>query len=165
MIDKTISPLRQRMIEDMTVRHFNEKVQKDYIRHVKNFTVFLGRSLDTATSEDLRRPAPHRADHHTGNPEVDAQCRQSHADPLSQPGHAPARAGYPFRCATRGELSRERGENLDAWEPGNVRGHVRVAFWAARRSLPRSWMWSAARQRLCSPTTNAARIPSLICGL
>jgi integrase/recombinase XerD len=54
MIDKTISPLRQRMIEDMTVRHFKEKVQKDYIRHVKNFTVFLGRSPDTATSEDLR---------------------------------------------------------------------------------------------------------------
>jgi integrase/recombinase XerD len=54
MIDKTISPLRQRMIEDMTVRHVKEKVQKDYIRHVKNFTVFLGRSPDTATSEDLR---------------------------------------------------------------------------------------------------------------
>jgi site-specific recombinase XerD len=54
MIDKTISPLRQRMIEDMTVRHFKEKVQKDYIRPVKNFTVFLGRSPDTATSEDLR---------------------------------------------------------------------------------------------------------------
>src|SRR5271169_347885 len=50
MIDKTISPLRQRMIEDMTIRHFKEKVQKDYIRHVKNFTVFLGRSPDTATT-------------------------------------------------------------------------------------------------------------------
>ena len=54
MTDKPISPLRQRMIEDMTVRHFKEKVQKDYIRHVKNFTVFLGRSPDTASSEDLR---------------------------------------------------------------------------------------------------------------
>jgi integrase/recombinase XerD len=54
MIDNHISPLRQRMIEDMTVRHFKEKVQKDYIRHVRNFTVFLGRSPDTATSEDLR---------------------------------------------------------------------------------------------------------------
>jgi site-specific recombinase XerD len=54
MIDSHISPLRQRMIEDMTVRHFKEKVQKDYIRRVRNFTVFLGRSPDTATSEDLR---------------------------------------------------------------------------------------------------------------
>ena len=33
MTDKPISPLRQRMIEDMTARHFAEKVQKDYIRH------------------------------------------------------------------------------------------------------------------------------------
>jgi hypothetical protein len=49
MIDKAPSPLRQRMIEDMTVRHFKEKVQKDYI-----FTAFLGRSPATATNEDLR---------------------------------------------------------------------------------------------------------------
>ncbi len=54
MTDKPVSPLRQRMIEDMTVRHFKEKVQKDYIRHVTNFKDFLGRSPDTATSEDLR---------------------------------------------------------------------------------------------------------------
>ncbi len=54
MIDKAISPLRRRMIEDMTARHFAEKVQKDYIRYVKNFTAFLGRSPDTASSEDLR---------------------------------------------------------------------------------------------------------------
>ena len=44
MTDKAISPLRQRMIEDMTARHFAEKVQTDYIRHVKNFAAFLGRS-------------------------------------------------------------------------------------------------------------------------
>ena len=43
-----ISPLRRRMIEDMTVRGFGEKTQSDYIRHVKNFTIFLGRSPDTA---------------------------------------------------------------------------------------------------------------------
>ena len=30
MTDKPVSPLRQRMIEDMTVRHFKEKVQRDY---------------------------------------------------------------------------------------------------------------------------------------
>jgi hypothetical protein len=43
------------MIEDMTVRGFGEKTQSDYIRHVKNFTIFLGRSPDTAEGEDLRR--------------------------------------------------------------------------------------------------------------
>jgi len=54
MTEKAISPLRRRMIEDMTVRHFLEKTQKDYIRHVKNLTAFLHRSPDTATAEDMR---------------------------------------------------------------------------------------------------------------
>ena len=49
-----ISPLRRRMIEDMTVRGFCEKTQSDYIRHVKNFTIFLGRSPNTAEGEELR---------------------------------------------------------------------------------------------------------------
>jgi integrase/recombinase XerD len=55
MSDECISPLRQRMIEDMSLRHFGEKTQQDYIRAVKNFTIFLCRSPDTATAEDLRR--------------------------------------------------------------------------------------------------------------
>ena len=55
LISPRISPLRRRMIEDMTVRQFVEKTQGDYIRHVRTFTAFLGRSPDTATAEDLRR--------------------------------------------------------------------------------------------------------------
>ena len=51
----SISPLRQRMIEDMTARHFGEKAQRDYIRCVKNLAAFLGRSPETADLEDLRR--------------------------------------------------------------------------------------------------------------
>ena len=54
MIDQPISPLRQRMIDDMTARRFKEKAQKDYVRHVRTFAAFLGRSPDTATSEDVR---------------------------------------------------------------------------------------------------------------
>jgi len=54
MTEMAISPLRRRMIEDMTVRNFVEKTQNDYIRHVKNLAAFLGRSPDTATAEDLR---------------------------------------------------------------------------------------------------------------
>ena len=49
-----ISPLRRRMIEDMTVRRFTAKTQSHYIRQVRKFTVFLGRTPDTATAEDLR---------------------------------------------------------------------------------------------------------------
>ncbi len=52
---KPISPLRQRMIEDMTLRKFSPKTQAAYIRAVANFTRFLGRSPDMAEAEDLRR--------------------------------------------------------------------------------------------------------------
>ena len=55
MTQEAISPLRQRMIEDMTVRNFVSETQRNYIRAVKNLAVFLGRSPDTATAEDLRR--------------------------------------------------------------------------------------------------------------
>jgi len=55
MSEKPISSLRQRMIDDMLVRNFGDKTRDDYIRHVKNFAAFLGRSPDRATAEDLRR--------------------------------------------------------------------------------------------------------------
>ena len=55
MTDKTISPLRQRMIEDMSVRSFDPQTQSGYIRAVKKLAAFLGRSPDTADAEDLRR--------------------------------------------------------------------------------------------------------------
>ncbi len=52
---KRISPLRQRMLEDMALRKLSGQTQRNYIRAVKNFTRFLGRSPDTAEAEDLRR--------------------------------------------------------------------------------------------------------------
>ncbi|MBB3359868.1 MULTISPECIES: phage integrase N-terminal SAM-like domain-containing protein [unclassified Novosphingobium] len=47
--------LRERMLQDMMMRGFGAHTQKDYIRHVRSFVVFLGRPPDTATMEDLRR--------------------------------------------------------------------------------------------------------------
>ena len=55
MTDKAISPLRQRLIEDMTIRRLGPKTQHHYIRHVKSFADFLGRSADKATTEDVHR--------------------------------------------------------------------------------------------------------------
>ncbi len=52
--NKPISPLRQRMIDDMTMRKLSPKTGQAYLRAVKNFTRFLGRSPDTAEAEDLR---------------------------------------------------------------------------------------------------------------
>jgi site-specific recombinase XerD len=54
MTTKAISPLRQRMINDMSVRNFVPDTQREYIRAVKNLTIFLKRSPDTATAEELR---------------------------------------------------------------------------------------------------------------
>jgi len=51
MSEKPISPLRQRRIEDMTVRSFVEKTRNDYIRQVKTFTAFLSRSPIGAPAE------------------------------------------------------------------------------------------------------------------
>lgn len=61
MISEAISPLRRRMIEDMTIRQFGEHTQRDYIRQVREFTIFLGRSPDRAEPEDLRRYQLHLA--------------------------------------------------------------------------------------------------------
>ena len=44
MTDKAISPLRQRMIEDMTIRKLAPKSQHDYLQGVKDFAALLGRS-------------------------------------------------------------------------------------------------------------------------
>lgn len=55
------TPLRQRMIEDMTIRQFGEKTQRDYVRVVADFARFLSRSPDQAMPEDLRRYQLHLA--------------------------------------------------------------------------------------------------------
>ncbi|MGB5452343.1 MAG: site-specific integrase [Sedimenticolaceae bacterium] len=52
---QTISPLRQRMIDDMRLRKLSPKTQIGYIRAVRRFAGFLGRAPDTANAEDLRR--------------------------------------------------------------------------------------------------------------
>jgi len=52
---KPISPLRQRLIDDMALRKLSPKTRSKYVRAVKNLTRFLGRSPDTATAEDLQR--------------------------------------------------------------------------------------------------------------
>jgi integrase/recombinase XerD len=39
-----VSPLRRRMIEDMTIRQFGEHTKRDYVRQVREFAAFLGRS-------------------------------------------------------------------------------------------------------------------------
>ena len=57
MTDEAVSPLRRRMIEDMTIRQFAPKTQHDYVQRVTDFAAFLGRSPDTATRGRAALPA------------------------------------------------------------------------------------------------------------
>jgi integrase/recombinase XerD len=55
MSTDAVSPLRQRMIEDMNARKLGAGTQRGHIRSCKQFAAFLKRSPDTATVEDIRR--------------------------------------------------------------------------------------------------------------
>jgi site-specific recombinase XerD len=61
MLDASVSPLCRRLIEDMTIRKLAPKTQQGYIRTIKTFAVFLGRSPATASFEDVRRFQLHLA--------------------------------------------------------------------------------------------------------
>ena len=69
---KPISPLRARMIEDMTVRNFVAGTQREYIRAVKKLTAFLDRSPDSATAEELRTFQLHLTKTGTNPPTINA---------------------------------------------------------------------------------------------
>ena len=60
-----VTPLRQRMIDDMRMRKLQGQTQAGYIRAVRQLAAFLQRSPDTATVEDLRRFQLHLVDRGT----------------------------------------------------------------------------------------------------
>ena len=72
MTTGAISPLRRRMIEDMNVRGFMPKTQQHYIRAVREFTAFFGRSPDQAEAEDIRRYQVHLRDRGTSTSSMNA---------------------------------------------------------------------------------------------
>jgi site-specific recombinase XerD len=53
--DSTVSPLRQRMIEDMAARKLGRHTQRSHIHSCRRFAAFLGRSPEEATADDVRR--------------------------------------------------------------------------------------------------------------
>jgi len=70
MTDAPVSPLRRRMIEDMTIRKFAPRTQEGYIRAVRSFSAFLGASPDTASFEDVRRYQLHLVSSGAGVPTI-----------------------------------------------------------------------------------------------
>ena len=73
-----VTPLRQRMLDDMAMRAMGARTQHDYVRHVRSFAAFLKRSPDTATAEDVRRFQLHQR--------VGMQIPDLPARPLLEPG-------------------------------------------------------------------------------
>ncbi len=57
-----VSPLRQRMLDDMRMRKFEPRTQEAYIRSVRKLATYLNRSPHTATAEDLRNFQLHLVD-------------------------------------------------------------------------------------------------------
>ena len=57
MSEKPISPLRQRMLEDMNMRRFVPDTQREYIRAVKRLAIFLGRPRHRDGGRAARVPA------------------------------------------------------------------------------------------------------------
>jgi integrase/recombinase XerD len=72
MTEQAISPLRRRMIEDMTIRKFAQKTQHDYVQRVKDFAKYLNRSPDTAKPEDVRGFQLHLASSGAGVPKINS---------------------------------------------------------------------------------------------
>jgi site-specific recombinase XerD len=62
MTTEAITPLRQRMIEDMTARKLGAHSQRSHVYSCKRFAAFLKHSPETATCEDIRRFQVHLAD-------------------------------------------------------------------------------------------------------
>ena len=64
--ERPVTPLRQRMLDDMAMRSMRARTQRDYVRHVRAFAAFLKRSPDTATAEDVRRCRLHQREYSIG---------------------------------------------------------------------------------------------------
>ena len=62
MTQERMTPLRERMMEDMRIRGMGDKAQKSHIRAIKDFAKFRKRPPDTATSEELRAYQLHMTD-------------------------------------------------------------------------------------------------------
>ena len=53
--DTPVSPLRQRLIDDMNMQRFSRETRRNYLRDIGRLATFLRRSPATATADDLRR--------------------------------------------------------------------------------------------------------------
>ncbi|MER8664516.1 site-specific integrase [Mesorhizobium sp. M1148] len=130
--DAPISPLRQRMQHDMLMRGLGSHTQQDYVRHLRRFAVFLGRSPDTATAADIRRFQLHQHES-GGGPATINWRRLGTAVPVPRD----AEASGSGACAGDHEVLAQA-----------ARGAERGGSGAAARSRTRHQVQGRARRRL-----------------
>ncbi len=108
--NQPVSPLRQRMLEDMRMRKLAPKTREAYIRAVSRFAKYLGRSPDTATAEDLRGYQLHLVDSGTSPITLNAtitglkflfDVTLGHGDVLAKMHGLSARAAIRGKRATK----------------------------------------------------------------
>lgn len=131
-----ISPLRRRFIDDMTVRKLDPKTQGHYLRSVKRFADFLGRSPAGASAEDLRRFQLQLVACGTGTPTCNATLTALRF--FFEVTGLQRRADRPTAAATAqgpGVESPRAARTLSAGEPAEARGASLPNF-AIGASLP-----------------------------
>lgn len=129
--------LRERMLQDMTMRGFGTHTQKDYIRHVRSFAAFLGRPPDTATMEDLRRYQVDQHEHAVGPATINgavSALRFLFGITLRRPEMALALVVVRFTPKLRVVLSVEETARLLEAAPGiKYKAALSVAYGAGLR--------------------------------
>ena len=83
---QTISPLRQRMLDDMRMRKLSPKTQSHYLRAVRQFAGYLHRPPDTASVEDLRNYQLYLVDHGISPVSLNAAIRRATSSRLNTTG-------------------------------------------------------------------------------
>jgi hypothetical protein len=124
---KAISPLRQRMIDDMKIRNMSPNTQKAYIRAVQNFSRHFGQPPDRLTFEHVRQYQLHlstdRGRGHEGGGVSYRSARQA-------PDWWPADLGTPTSVGAQNDLryavfprrlAIKDGDHVEIYDTGNHR--------------------------------------------
>ena len=109
-VERPVSALRRRMLEDMAMRGLRSDTQRDYIRFVRDFAAFLGRPPDTATAEDVRRFQVHQRESGVQPPTINCSVsalRFFFTMTLDRPD---CRAGWSWRASAQAPGGAERQE-------------------------------------------------------
>jgi hypothetical protein len=86
-----MTPLRQRMLEDMRVRNLAENMQRSYVQQISAFARHFDRSPELLGPKEIRAYQAYLTDERTLSPA--SVCTVSGGPAISLPRHAQARMG------------------------------------------------------------------------